>query len=133
MRKRLLAPFFLSALFLAACGGGAKEEKKDEGAGIAPAEDHSMVAPQQSGQELMDGSDCKTCHKPESKLVGPSFKDIAAKYELNDKNVKFLADKIINGGSGNWGEVPMAPHSNFTEDDAKEVAKHILETYGPAK
>ncbi|RAJ10739.1 cytochrome c [Chitinophaga skermanii] len=128
MRKRLLAPLFLSAAFLAACGGGDKkaEETKSEDHAAA---DNSMVKPQESGEELMNGSDCKTCHKPDTKLVGPSFKDIAAKYPLNDENVKMLADKIINGGSGNWGETPMAPHSNFTENDGKEIAKHILETY----
>jgi cytochrome c551/c552 len=52
---------------------------------------------------LMAGSDCNTCHRPDMKLVGPSFKEIANKYTAAD--VDKLADKVIKGGSGSWGEV----------------------------
>ncbi len=130
MKKRYLAPFVLSALFFAACGGGDKAAQQTSSE-TEHAVDNSMVSPNANkpltkGQELMAQSDCKTCHKEEMKLVGPSFKDIAGKYPNNDENVDKLADKIIKGGSGNWGEVAMLPHTNVTKDDAKEMVKYIL-------
>ncbi|MFB6455434.1 c-type cytochrome [Chitinophaga sp. Hz27] len=130
MKKRYLAPFVMSALFFAACGGGNSAEKQ-AGSETEHAADNSMVSPNADkpmtkGQELMAQSDCKTCHKEEIKVVGPSFKDIAGKYPSNDENVDKLADKIIKGGSGNWGEVAMLPHTNISKDDAKEMVKYIL-------
>lgn len=76
------------------------------------------------GETLMASSDCNTCHKADMKLVGPSFKDIAAKY--TDADVDKLADKVIKGGSGNWGEVAMTPHPGISKDDAKEMVKFVL-------
>lgn len=76
------------------------------------------------GESLMASSDCNTCHKPDMKLVGPSYKDIAGKYTGAD--VDKLADKIIKGGSGSWGEVSMTAHPSISKDDAKEMVKHIL-------
>ncbi|MBV7531620.1 c-type cytochrome [Chitinophaga sp. sic0106] len=132
MKKRYLAPFVLSALFFAACGGGSNSGEQQAGTTETEhAADNSMVSPNADkpmtkGQELMAQQDCKTCHKEEMKLVGPSFKDIAGKYPNNNENVDKLADKIIKGGSGNWGEVAMLPHSNISKDDAKEMVKYIL-------
>jgi cytochrome c len=76
------------------------------------------------GETLMASLDCNTCHKADMKLVGPSFKDIAAKY--SEADLDKLADKVIKGGAGNWGEVPMTPHPAVSKDDAKEMVKFIL-------
>ncbi|RPE12916.1 cytochrome C [Chitinophaga lutea] len=129
MKKNIWMPACLSlAMFLAACGGGEKkaEEKKAEES-TAPAADNSMVQDVAGkGKELMAAQDCATCHKETEKVIGPSFKEVAAKYPATDENIATLADKIIKGGSGNWGEVPMAPHSAISQDDAKEMVKYIL-------
>lgn len=130
MKKNIWMPACLSlAMFLAACGGGSEkkaEEKKAEET-VAPAADNSMVqSVEGKGKELMAAQDCATCHKETEKVIGPSFKEIAAKYPNTEENIATLADKIIKGGSGNWGEVPMAPHSGITQDDAKEMVKYIL-------
>jgi cytochrome c len=76
------------------------------------------------GESLMAGSDCSTCHRPDMKLVGPSFKEIANKYTAAD--VDKLAAKVIKGGSGSWGDVSMTAHVGLSEDDAKEMVKYIL-------
>ncbi len=78
------------------------------------------------GKKLIETSDCLACHKVEDKLVGPSYKEVADKYEMNDKNVTYLAQKIVKGGSGVWGQIPMSPHPDLSEGDAKEMAKYIL-------
>lgn len=80
----------------------------------------------QKGKGLMAGMDCAACHKEHDKLVGPSFADIAAKYPANDKNIDYLASKIITGGKGVWGDVAMTPHPAVSKDDAREIAKYIL-------
>lgn len=83
-------------------------------------------APQQDGAALMAKSDCKTCHLPNQKLVGPSYKDIAKKYPKTPANISKLAGKIINGGAGVWGQIPMVPHPQMSKQDASAIAAYIL-------
>ncbi|WP_242929335.1 c-type cytochrome [Pontibacter vulgaris] len=78
------------------------------------------------GSKLISMSDCLACHNEEKKIVGPAYIDVAKKYEFNDKNVDYLAGKIIKGGKGVWGEVPMTPHPNISEADAKDMARYVL-------
>lgn len=78
------------------------------------------------GEVIMKKLDCATCHKIDKKVIGPSYLDIAKKYPANDKSINYLSDKIIKGGSGVWGAIPMAPHSALKKDDAKKIAKYIL-------
>jgi len=78
------------------------------------------------GEMIMKKLDCATCHKIDKKIIGPSYLDIAKKYPMNDKNISYLSDKIIKGGSGVWGAIPMAPHAALKKDDAKKIAKYIL-------
>lgn len=78
------------------------------------------------GEKLIAKSDCIGCHKTDKKLIGPSYLDIAKKYPLNDKSINYLASKIIKGGSGVWGTIPMAAHSTLKKEDAKLMAKYIL-------
>ena len=79
-----------------------------------------------SGAKLIAASDCASCHKEKEKLVGPSYADVAQKYPSNEQNISMLAGKIIQGGSGNWGAVPMTPHPGVTDADAREMVKYIL-------
>jgi len=70
---------------------------------------------------------CITCHKIDEKLTGPAYRDVANKYAgADDATITKLAQKVISGGSGNWGEVPMTPHPNVSEADAKTMVKYIL-------
>jgi cytochrome c len=78
------------------------------------------------GEKLIAKSDCIGCHKLDKKLVGPSYLDIAKKYASNEKNVIYLSGKIIKGGSGVWGTIPMAAHASLKKDDAKSMASYIL-------
>jgi cytochrome c len=132
---RFLAPVvLLSVVLLTSCGGGeSKTEKKEEAAATSETPvDNSMVTPgaaesaASKGAALIEQKDCKTCHKVDTKLIGPGYKEVAQKYEATEANIDKLADKIIAGGSGNWGEVAMTPHADLAKDDAKEMVKYIL-------
>lgn len=78
------------------------------------------------GKAIIAKSDCYTCHKVESKLIGPAFNDIASKYPASAANLEMLSNKIIYGGKGNWGDISMSPHPSLSRGDAKEAAKYIL-------
>jgi cytochrome c len=82
------------------------------------------------GLVIMKKYDCPTCHNATSKIVGPSFKDIAAKYANTADNVALLATKVINGGSGVWGNIPMAAHPTLPRQDAEKIVGYILSTGG---
>ncbi len=86
----------------------------------------SPVSSGGNGEQLITKSDCLTCHKVDVKLLGPAYQEVAAKYPATDENIEMLAGKIIKGGAGNWGDIPMAPHPSITEGDAKEMVKYIL-------
>jgi cytochrome c len=79
-----------------------------------------------NGEELIGKSDCLTCHKVDMKLLGPAYQDVAAKYEATDDNIEMLAKKIIEGGGGVWGDIPMSPHPAVSTEDAKTMVKYIL-------
>jgi len=79
------------------------------------------------GYSLMEGSDCLACHKQDVQLVGPSFAAIAEKYRDAKDAVPFLAEKVIAGGAGNWGQVPMSPHPQISQEHAEAMVSWILE------
>jgi cytochrome c len=78
------------------------------------------------GEGLVKKSDCLACHSVAQKIVGPAYKNVAAKYAATDENIGMLANKIIAGGSGVWGAVPMSPHPAISKADAKDMVKYIL-------
>jgi cytochrome c len=78
------------------------------------------------GEKLIAKSDCIGCHKLDKKLIGPSYLDIAKKYPSNEKNIAYLSGKIIKGGSGVWGTIPMSAHASLKKNDANSMAKYIL-------
>ena len=84
-----------------------------------------VADPIAEGKSLIEGSDCLGCHKVNETLIGPSYKEVAAKYENTPENVEMLADQIINGSSGVWGNVPMPAHG-FSKENAKFMAQYIL-------
>jgi len=78
------------------------------------------------GPALVAKNDCYTCHQIEDKLVGPSFVSVSEKYDATEKNLEILSEKIIKGGEGHWGKIPMTPHSNLSQADATIIVKYIL-------
>lgn len=86
----------------------------------------AIVVQATDGEKLIAKMDCVGCHKIDKKLVGPAYVEIAKKYESNDKNINYLATKIIKGGSGVWGAIPMAAHTSLKKEEAKTIAKYIL-------
>ena len=78
------------------------------------------------GKELITKSDCLACHKVQDKLIGPSYTDVAAKYSYSKSTVQNLAGKVISGGTGVWGQVPMTPHPNITPENAQKMVTYIL-------
>ena len=133
------------ALVLTACGGAENKagQTETETKVVAKGETEKetetetkvvAVAPKplsenpdyQKGLALIAGSDCLTCHKTSEKLIGPAYKDVAAKYEATESNIKMLAGKVISGGSGVWGAIPMTPHPQVKEEDAIAMVKYIM-------
>lgn len=76
-------------------------------------------------EALAKAKNCMACHAIDKKLVGPSYKDVAAKYKGDAGAVDKLAAKVKAGGKGAWGEVPMPPN-NVTPDEAKKLVTWIL-------
>ena len=120
-----------TAIIVIACGGGSTEAGKDAAATATTAATTSGNAlsdnpDYQKGLALVAGSDCLTCHKTSEKNIGPAYKEVAAKYENTEENVQMLAGKIIKGGSGNWGAIPMTPHPQLKQEDVEQMVKYIL-------
>ena len=82
------------------------------------------------GESLVKANDCKTCHHKTNKIIGPAHLDVAKKYEFTEANVKYLADKIIKGGSGVWGQINMTAHPDISEADAEKMARYVLSLDG---
>lgn len=112
-------------LLLTACGGG--ESKKEKQLEKETTTDLSKDPVYKKGLALVAKSDCLTCHKVDEPLTGPTYRDVANKYAgMPDTIVSYLADKIIAGGKGNWGETYMTPHSALPKEDAEAMVKYIL-------
>lgn len=83
----------------------------------------------EEGKAIIAKQDCFACHKPKDKVVGPAYADIAKKYALTEANVSLLSQKVIKGGSGVWGQIPMSPHPTLSVSDSKKVIKYILSEF----
>ncbi len=88
----------------------------------------SVAAPVLADQALATSKNCMACHAIDKKLVGPAFKDVAAKYASDKSAVDKLAAKIIKGGSGVWGPIPMPANAQVNEAESKKLATWILAT-----
>jgi cytochrome c len=80
-----------------------------------------------ASQTLAQQKNCMACHAISTKVVGPSYKEVAAKYAAQDDATNMLAEKILKGSTGQWGYVPMPPNANVTADQAKALATWILQ------
>lgn len=116
-------------LALASCGNPDSAEKTAQA--TTTADTTATVSAQTPaemlpGEKLMAKADCSGCHNKTQKVIGPAYVDIAAKYPSNETNISHLADVVIKGSKGTWGELPMTPHPNLSKDDAKQMVTWIL-------
>ncbi len=86
----------------------------------------TLSAPALADEALARSKNCMACHAVDKKLVGPSYKDIAAKYAGNAQAVEMLAGKIQKGGSGVWGAIPMPANPQVNDADAKKLAAWVM-------
>ena len=93
---------------------------------IAFALSAAAVAPAMADQALAQSKHCMACHTVDKKLVGPAFKEVAAKYAGQKDAADKLAAKVIKGGSGVWGPVPMPANPQVNDADAKKLVAWIL-------
>ncbi len=84
-----------------------------------------MAGQVQADEALAKSKNCMACHAIDKKLVGPAYKDVAAKYKGDAKAPAMLAAKIKAGGKGVWGEIPMPPN-NVTPEEATKLANWVL-------
>jgi cytochrome c len=79
-----------------------------------------------AAEDLLKKAGCTACHANDKKLVGPAYKDVAAKYKGDAGASAKLAEKVKKGGSGVWGPVPMPPNAAVKDDDIKTMVTYIL-------
>ncbi len=84
------------------------------------------ATPALADMALATAKNCMACHAIEKKLVGPSYKDVAAKYAGQADAVEKLSTKVMKGGSGVWGPIPMPANAQVTSDEAKKLVAWIL-------
>ena len=85
-----------------------------------------LATPAAAQEELAKKHNCLVCHQVDKKVVGPSYKDVAAKY-ANDKTAEAkLFEKVKKGGVGVWGQVPMPPNATVPDADVRALVKWIL-------
>lgn len=127
-RPQIIPSIFVSILLLLTQSSGYAQTKKALPAKTAskPVTVKVSVEDIELGKQLLSKSDCMACHKVDVKLVGPSYLEVAKKYPATEANYSYLANKIIKGGSGVWGQIAMSPHPTISVADAKKIATYIL-------
>jgi len=86
----------------------------------------AATAPAFANAELAQKKNCMACHAIDKKLVGPAYKDVAAKYAGQKDVVDKLAQKVMKGGTGTWGAIPMPANPQVTEAEAKQLVQWVL-------
>ncbi len=85
-----------------------------------------LVAPAFASAELAQKKNCLACHAVDKKVIGPAYKEVSAKYAGQKDAADKLAQKILKGGSGVWGAVPMPANPQVNEAEAKQLATWVL-------
>jgi cytochrome c len=86
----------------------------------------TAAVPAFANAELAQKKNCMACHSVDKKVIGPAFKDVSAKYAGQKDAGDALAGKILKGGSGAWGQVPMPANPQVNEAEAKQLAAWVL-------
>jgi cytochrome c len=84
------------------------------------------ATPALANEELAKKNACTACHAIDKKMVGPAYKDVAAKYKGDKGAEAKLFEKVKKGGVGVWGQVPMPPNASVKDEDVKTLVKWIL-------
>ncbi|MEX2512528.1 MAG: ThuA domain-containing protein [Cyclobacteriaceae bacterium] len=87
---------------------------------------HQVITDAMAGKSIMESLTCKTCHKTEEQSIGPAHTEVAKKYKDDPKGMEHLVNKIINGGSGVWGETMMPANPDLKEADARKIVTWVL-------
>ncbi|MET3130667.1 cytochrome c551/c552 [Oxalobacteraceae bacterium GrIS 1.11] len=87
---------------------------------------NAVPAAPANAQALLAANACLSCHAPDKKIVGPAFKEIAARYTGKADGIMLAARNIRAGGAGKWGPVPMPPYAQLSEADSLELARFVL-------
>jgi cytochrome c len=98
-----------------------------------PQQGHQVITGAIAGKNMVESSDCKTCHKVDEKSIGPSFKQVAEKYKNDPNAYDYLINKIIKGGGGVWGETAMSAHPTLTQGEGHQLVEYIMSLSGDAK
>ena len=124
MKKTIVIFSFIA--IIASCGSN--ENKSSETTNTSgSANTEAPADPEvEKGLALVANSDCFTCHQVIDNSTGPSYQAIAERYKGQPDAIDSLAQKIIKGGAGNWGTVPMTAHPSLSEEDAKTMVKYVL-------
>jgi cytochrome c len=86
----------------------------------------AIVAPVHASADLAQKKNCLACHAVDKKVIGPAYKEVSAKYAGQKDAADKLAQKILKGGSGVWGAVPMPANPQVNEAEAKQLATWVL-------
>ncbi|MEO6330877.1 MAG: c-type cytochrome [Ginsengibacter sp.] len=120
-----------SLITVISCNNSSTDKKEmdtkatDTTAAVAPvAETKDPEA--EKGLGLVAKSDCFTCHKLTETSIGPAYAAVAAKYKGQSNMIDSLAQKVIKGGSGIWGSVPMTPHPALAKEDAEAMVHYVM-------
>ena len=132
--KKLLVMLFATALIYSCGDDGSKNntnetQAPDTSAATtepAPSTNAGAGIDSEKALTLIGSSDCMTCHAIDRKVIGPSYQDVAKKYEDTPANVDTLISKIKNGGTGVWGTIAMTTHPDLPEADARLMGQYIL-------
>ena len=92
----------------------------------APAAAPAAAAPAADGAALAQSSGCMGCHQIEVKVLGPAYKEVAAKYKADANAVDMLSAKVKSGGVGTWGQVPMPPNAHVSDENIKAIVSWIM-------
>jgi cytochrome c len=76
--------------------------------------------------ELARSKNCVACHHIERKMIGPAYKAVAERFGKDESAIKLLSEKIVKGGGGNWGQLPMPPQPSVSPEEAESLVKWIL-------
>ncbi|RYZ27185.1 MAG: c-type cytochrome [Chitinophagaceae bacterium] len=121
--KNIVFLCFVTALVWS-CGNG--ENKPTEGENKTTQTDPTKHRDYKKGFDLVAKSDCFTCHSMNDKVVGPAYAEVAKKYAGQTEMVDTLAQRIINGSIGHWGQVQMTAHPNLSLEDARAMVKYVM-------
>jgi cytochrome c len=116
------------------CGGGSTSETSTE-TSVTPPPASAPVSLEDkykdnplfiAGQAKTKEAGCTACHMVERKIVGPSYADVAAKYESTPENIALLTKHVIEGHVGTWGEIMMPSHPHLAPADVEEMVRYVL-------